>query len=111
VAKVLMKLGETQMVVNSKRVSLLGASLFGVLLVTTSHANSFTIENQGSGGNSASANFADPDDTLLQNFQGGSRGQSGPSLQFGTPFTTNGGQGASSTPLPFGRPLSSTYHN
>jgi hypothetical protein len=101
------------MMVSSKRVSLLGALLFGVLLMTTGHANAFTIENQGSAGNGGSANFADPDDTLLQNFQGGGSpsGQGGPSLQFGTPFTTNGDQGASSTPLQFGRPLSSTDHN
>jgi len=91
----------------------IGALLFGVLLVTTGRANAFTIENQGSGSNGGSANFADPDDTLLQNFQGGGSpsGQSGPSLQFGTPFSTSGGQGASSTPLRFGRPLSSTDHN
>jgi hypothetical protein len=98
-----------------KHTTLLGAMALAAMAATTGHARAFTVENQGAGSNGGSANFADPDDRLLQNFSGGgsSSGQSAPSLQFGTPITTDGSQGgATSAPLRFGpQPLSSEDHN
>ena len=92
------------MALNIKYATLLAAMALAAMAGTTGHAKAFTIENQGASDNGGSANFADPDDKLLQNFGGGGSppGQSGPSLQFGTPLTTNGGQGASvSAPVRF----------
>jgi hypothetical protein len=100
------------MALNLKHTTILGALALAAIAATAGHARAFTVENQGAGSSGASANFGDPDDKLLQNFGGGgssssqgstslssqgstmtNNGQSGTSLQFGTPITTTNGQG------------------
>jgi hypothetical protein len=103
------------MALGAKHTTLLGALVLAAIAASTGHARAFSVENQGAGSNGGNANFGDPDDRIMQNFSGGgsSSVQSGSSLQFGTPMTTNGSQsGAGPAPLRFGpQPPSSGDHN
>jgi hypothetical protein len=95
------------MALNLKHTTILAAMTLAAVAATSSHARAFSMESQGGGNSGASANFGDPDDKVMQNFGlgGSSSGQSGSTLQYGTPMPNNGQGGVS---LQFGTPITTT---